>query len=67
MGAGIDVSFDCAGLNKTMSTVLDATRAGDKVCLVGMGHHDMTVPLTPAAASDKTDLAKPLGFYLPSR
>ena len=50
MGAGIDVSFDCAGLNKTMSTVLDATRAGDKVCLVGMGHHDMTVPLTPAAA-----------------
>lgn len=49
MGTGIDVSFDCAGFNKTMSTALSATRAGGKVCLVGMGHHEMTVPLTPAA------------------
>jgi len=50
MGAGIDVSFDCAGFNKTMSTALGATCPGGKVCLVGMGHHEMTVPLTPAAA-----------------
>lgn len=50
MGGGIDASFDCAGFNKTMSTALGATRPGGKVCLVGMGHHEMTVPLTPAAA-----------------
>ncbi|KAH9647301.1 Sorbitol dehydrogenase [Citrus sinensis] len=52
MGTGIDVSFDCAGLNKTMSTALGATCAGGKVCLVGMGHHEMTVPLTPAAVRE---------------
>lgn len=50
LGGVVDVSFDCAGFNKTMSTALSATRAGGKVCLVGMGHHEMTVPLTPAAA-----------------
>ncbi|KAJ9539688.1 hypothetical protein OSB04_026194, partial [Centaurea solstitialis] len=52
MGGGVDVSFDCAGFNKTMTTALTATRAGGKVCLVGMGHHEMTVPLTPAAARE---------------
>ncbi|PHT40159.1 hypothetical protein CQW23_19013 [Capsicum baccatum] len=51
MGVGINVSFDCASFNKTMSTALGATHPGGKVCLVGMGHHEMTVPLTPAAAS----------------
>ncbi|KAF3662353.1 L-idonate 5-dehydrogenase [Capsicum annuum] len=51
MGFGINVSFDCASFNKTMSTALGATHPGGKVCLVGMGHHEMTVPLTPAAAS----------------
>jgi L-iditol 2-dehydrogenase len=50
MGAEIDVSFDCAGFSKTMSTALNATGAGGKVCLVGMGHNEMTVPLTSAAA-----------------
>lgn len=50
MGAEVDVSFDCAGFNKTMSTALSATHPGGKVCLVGMGHSEMTVPLTPAAA-----------------
>ncbi|KAL5222229.1 hypothetical protein ABZP36_026942 [Zizania latifolia] len=49
MGAEIDVSLDCAGFSKTMSTALEATRAGGKVCLVGMGHNEMTVPLTSAA------------------
>lgn len=52
MGAEIDVSFDCVGFSKTMSTALDATRPGGKVCLVGMGHNEMTVPLTPAAARE---------------
>ncbi|KAL5811108.1 hypothetical protein ACOSQ4_027676 [Xanthoceras sorbifolium] len=52
MGAGVDVSFDCAGFNKTMSTALSATRSGGKVCLVGMGHTEMTLPLTPAAARE---------------
>lgn len=50
MGGAISVSFDCAGFNKTMSTALNATCAGGKVCLVGMGHNEMTVPLTLAAA-----------------
>lgn len=52
MGSGIDVSFDCAGFNKTMSTALSVTSPGGKVCLVGMGHNEMTVPLTPAAARE---------------
>ncbi|KAL9265669.1 Sorbitol dehydrogenase-like protein [Drosera capensis] len=52
MGSDVDVTFDCAGFNKTMSTALKATRAGGKVCLIGMGHGEMTVPLTPAAARE---------------
>ncbi|WCJ36578.1 Sorbitol dehydrogenase [Euphorbia peplus] len=52
MGSGVDITFDCAGFNKTMSTALSATRSGGKVCLVGMGHNEMTVPLTPAAARE---------------
>lgn len=52
MGTEINVSFDCAGFNKTMSTALRATCAGGKVCLIGMGHGEMTVPLTPAAARE---------------
>ncbi|KAL0299469.1 UNVERIFIED_CONTAM: Sorbitol dehydrogenase [Sesamum radiatum] len=45
MGAGIDISFDCAGFTKTMSTALGATLSGGKVCLVGLGHTEMTIPL----------------------
>lgn len=52
MGAGVDVTCDCAGFSKTMSTALSATGPGGKVCLVGMGHNEMTVPLTPAAARE---------------
>ncbi|KAG0484306.1 hypothetical protein HPP92_008385 [Vanilla planifolia] len=52
MGSEIDVTFDCAGLGKTMTTALNATRTGGKVCLVGMGHNEMTVPLTSAAARE---------------
>lgn len=52
MAGNINVTFDCAGFAKTMSTALKATCAGGKVCLVGMGHDEMTVPLTPAAARE---------------
>ncbi|XP_048326973.2 L-idonate 5-dehydrogenase isoform X1 [Ziziphus jujuba] len=52
MGSGIDVSFDCVGLNKTMSTALIATRSGGKVCLIGLAQSEMTAPLTPAAARE---------------
>ncbi|KAK6125928.1 hypothetical protein DH2020_040317 [Rehmannia glutinosa] len=45
MGAVVDISFDCAGFSKTMSTALGATSSGGKVCLVGMGHTEMTLPL----------------------
>uniref|UniRef100_K3YIQ8 Enoyl reductase (ER) domain-containing protein n=1 Tax=Setaria italica TaxID=4555 RepID=K3YIQ8_SETIT len=48
-GAEIDVTLDCAGFSKTVATALGATRPGGKVCLVGMGHNEMTVPLTSAA------------------
>lgn len=60
MGATVDVSFDCAGFNKTMSTALSATHDGGKVCLVGMGHNQMTVPLTPAAARYQPEFHLPL-------
>lgn len=49
MGSGIDVSFDCVGLNKTTSTALNATRSGGKVCLIGLAQSETTVPLTSAA------------------
>eukprot|EP00262_Sarcandra_glabra_P015089 TRINITY_DN4578_c0_g1_i8.p1 TRINITY_DN4578_c0_g1~~TRINITY_DN4578_c0_g1_i8.p1 ORF type:complete len:363 (+),score=52.40 TRINITY_DN4578_c0_g1_i8:203-1291(+) len=52
MGTRVDVTFDCAGFSKTMSTALNATRPGGKVCLVGMGHDIMTVPLTSASARE---------------
>lgn len=49
MGAAVDIALDCAGFTKTMSTALAATSSGGKVCLVGMGHTEMTLPLAPAA------------------
>lgn len=52
MNANIDVTIDCVGLNKSMNTALRATRSGGRICLVGMGHNEMTVPLTPAAARE---------------
>ncbi|KAF4371290.1 hypothetical protein F8388_023450 [Cannabis sativa] len=52
MGSDIDVSFDCVGYNKTMSTALNATRSGGKVCLIGLAQSEMTAPLTPAAARE---------------
>ncbi|XP_050251927.1 L-idonate 5-dehydrogenase-like [Quercus robur] len=52
MGSGIDVSFDCVGLNKTTSTALNATRSGGKVCLIGLAQSETTVPLTSAAVRE---------------
>lgn len=52
MGGNIHVTFDCAGFEKTMTTALKATCSGGKVCLIGMGHIQMSVPLTPAAARE---------------
>lgn len=52
VGDGIDVSFDCAGFDKTMTTALGATRSGGKVCLIGMGHEHMTIPLAATAARE---------------
>ncbi|KAL5744503.1 hypothetical protein ACOSQ2_027619 [Xanthoceras sorbifolium] len=52
MGSGIDVSFDCVGFEKTMSTALNATRSGGKVCLIGLAKSEMTISLTPAAARE---------------
>lgn len=52
IGAGADVSFDCVGFDKTMTMALNATRAGGKVCLVGLGQCEMNLPLTPAAARE---------------
>ncbi|KAL0400809.1 UNVERIFIED_CONTAM: Sorbitol dehydrogenase [Sesamum latifolium] len=52
MGAGIDISIDCAGFTKTLSTALNATSSGGKVCLVGLADDEMTIPLAPAAVRD---------------
>eukprot|EP00250_Pteridium_aquilinum_P005052 c15208_g1_i1 orf=431-1555(-) len=52
VGSPIDITFDCVGFSKTMSTALKVTRSGGKVCLVGMGQDMMTLPLTAAAARE---------------
>lgn len=52
MEGPIDVTFECVGTTKTMTTALNATRSGGKVCLVGMLHDKMTLPLTAAAARE---------------
>ncbi|XWS37754.1 hypothetical protein CRYUN_Cryun19dG0072500 [Craigia yunnanensis] len=52
MSSYIDVSFNCVGFNKTMSTALSAIGAGGKVCLIRLAQSEMTIPLTPAAARE---------------
>jgi len=51
-GRNINVTFDCAGFAKTMSTGLKATSAGGRICLVGMGQNEMNLPLTQASARE---------------
>lgn len=57
VGSPIDVTFDCVGFTKTMSTALKVTRSGGKVCLVGMGQDQMQLPLTASAAREVDVLA----------
>ncbi|OIT03770.1 PREDICTED: L-idonate 5-dehydrogenase-like isoform X1 [Nicotiana attenuata] len=52
MGGPVDMSFDCVGFNKTMLMTLQTTHPGGKVCLVGLGQSEMTLPLTSAAARE---------------
>eukprot|EP01018_Ginkgo_biloba_P030430 Gb_37596 [translate_table: standard] len=52
MGAPIDVTFECVGTTQTMTTALQVTKSGGKVCLVGMLHDKMTLPFTAAAARE---------------
>lgn len=51
-GRDADVTLDCAGFGKTVATALRATRPGGRVCLVGLGHDEMTLPLTSAAVRE---------------
>ncbi|KAI3808730.1 hypothetical protein L1987_24689 [Smallanthus sonchifolius] len=39
-------------VDNTRTRVTSTTRAGGKVCLARMGHHEMTVSLTPTAARE---------------
>ncbi|EFJ11947.1 hypothetical protein SELMODRAFT_271876 [Selaginella moellendorffii] len=55
-GGEVDVAMDCVGVGKTMLTALRASKAGGKVCLIGMGHTEMTLPLTGAAAAREVDV-----------
>eukprot|EP00850_Spirogloea_muscicola_P022969 SM000321S12202 [mRNA] locus=s321:21574:23187:+ [translate_table: standard] len=48
----VDVTFDCVGMTQSMCTALQATSPGGKVCLVGMGHDEMCLPITAAAAKE---------------
>ena len=50
MGAPIDVTCDCVGVTKSLTTSLNATRSAGCVCIVGMRENDMTLPITPAAS-----------------
>lgn len=51
MTSCVDVTFDCVGLTKTMTTALDATRAGGKVCLIGLGQSEIAIPIMAAATT----------------
>eukprot|EP00897_Mesotaenium_endlicherianum_P003432 jgi/Mesen1/3116/ME000184S02183 len=51
-GGSIDVVFDCVGVTKSMRLALQATESGGKVLLVGMGHSEMTLPLTSSSARE---------------
>ena len=50
MGAPIDVTCDCVGVTKSLTTSLNVTRSAGCVCIVGMRENDMTLPITPAAS-----------------
>lgn len=55
MGGAIDVSCDCVGSTKSLTTCLEITRSAGRVCVVGMRETDMTLPIT-AAISREVDI-----------
>ena len=48
MGGPIDVSCDCVGSTKSLTTCLEITRSAGRVCVVGMRETDMTLPIITA-------------------
>ncbi|KAG5188786.1 sorbitol dehydrogenase [Tribonema minus] len=46
------VTADCCGFTSSMAAALAVTASGGKVCLIGMGHGEMTLPLTASAARE---------------
>ncbi len=50
MGAPIDVTCDCVGTRKSLTTALEATTSAGRVCLVGMRESNMNLPIAAAAA-----------------
>lgn len=46
---GFDVVYECTGIPACVSTAIHAAKAGGVVCLIGMGHPTMTLPLGAAA------------------
>ncbi|CAK9221880.1 unnamed protein product [Sphagnum jensenii] len=52
MGAPIDVTCDCVGTRKSLTTALEATTSAGRVCLVGMRESNMNLPIAAAAARE---------------
>ncbi|CAM9484650.1 unnamed protein product [Scytosiphon promiscuus] len=51
-GGRPDACVDCCGFESSVATALAAAKSGGKVCLVGMGHNMMNLPVTGAAARE---------------
>ncbi|CAM9437374.1 unnamed protein product [Ectocarpus sp. 12 AP-2014] len=47
-----DACVDCCGFESSVATALAAAKSGGKVCLVGMGHIIMSLPITASAARE---------------
>jgi L-iditol 2-dehydrogenase len=46
------ISIDCVGFESSMQTAMNTTASGGMVCLVGMGHSEMLLPMTATAARE---------------
>jgi L-iditol 2-dehydrogenase len=46
------ITIDCCGFESSMQTALEVTQSGGKVCIVGMGHNQMQLPMTAAACRE---------------
>eukprot|EP00752_Nemacystus_decipiens_P001576 g1537.t1 len=51
-GCRPDACVDCCGFESSVATALAAAKSGGKVCLVGMGHNIMSLPVTASAARE---------------